>query len=152
MLAATIDRLRGTSTRCASSMRHAGVTVAEHCPFGTFRNGSPTGEVVFDERSREIFGFAATSGPTATEVSAECNSHDLPDIETAAMSAAAERGHLEMDCRLLLPDGATRIVARSERPRKVGAEGMTQRVAGVFADVTAPQGGRDPTSGVERAP
>lgn len=130
-----IDRLRGTSTalRESEARRATALSIAR---LGTFEWEPSTGEVVFDERSREIFGFAADQALTATEVFGRVHPHDLPDIETAAMSAAAERGHLEMDCRLLLPDGATRIVASLSGP-VVGAEGMTQRVAGVFADVTA---------------
>ncbi len=130
-----IDRLRGTSTalRESEARRATALSIAR---LGTFEWEPSTGEVVLDERAREMFGFDADEAITATEVFGRVHPEDLPGIEAAAMSAAAEGGHLEMDCRLLLPDGANRIVTSLSGP-VLGVDGKTQRIAGVFADVTA---------------
>ncbi len=129
-----IDRLRGTSTalRESEARRATALSIAR---LGTFEWEPSSGEVVLDERAREMFGFAADEALTATEVFARVHPDDLPEIEAKATAAASEGGHLEMDCRLLLSDGSTRIVT-SLSGSVFGVDGKARRTAGVFADVT----------------
>jgi PAS domain S-box-containing protein len=99
---------------------------------GTFDWNLATDAVALDERSRDIFGFAAHEGTTAQAVFERIDPDDFPRVHASAM--AADR-RLEIEYRIRLPDGTTRHVSSLGEVAR-GSDGRAQRISGVFADTT----------------
>ena len=102
---------------------------------GTFEWHVPTGAVVLDGRSREIFGFAPGEGESAQEVFDRIDRADFDRVLAEAQASLHSLSRLETEYRIRLPDGTVRIVASiSEVVEKAG--GGAERLFGVFGDVT----------------
>lgn len=102
---------------------------------GTFDWDQNTGEVVLDDRSREIFGLGPDEGRRQEDVFGRIHPDDFPRIHALAQASGRDRTRLHVEYRIVLPDGSERIVASTNEavpPYDVGAD----RLVGVFADVT----------------
>ena len=128
------ERRREGEARLASALSIA--------KLGTFEWEVQTGAVILDDRSREIFGFADGEAVTASTMFDRIHPSDLDRVmaEVEASTWSGER--LETEYRIALPDGTSRAVI-SLGEAITGPNGATQRMFGVFRDVTAQQRARD---------
>ena len=102
---------------------------------GTFEWHVPTGAVVLDGRSREIFGFAPGEGGSAQEVFGRIDRADFDRVLAEAQASLHGLSRLETEYRIRLPDGTARtVVSISEVVANAG--GNAERLFGVFGDVT----------------
>ena len=129
-----IDRLGASEAalRESETRRNAALNISQ---LGTFEWEPASGAVVFDARSREIWGFEADEHLTAERVFGGTHPDDLPRVIAASEAAVASGGHLAIDYRIVLPDGGPRTISCLAGP-VLGADGATERMVGVFADVT----------------
>jgi len=102
---------------------------------GTFEWHVPTGAVVLDGRSREIFGFAPGEGASAQEVLGRIDLADLDRVSAEAQASLHSLSRLETEYRVRLPDGTARTVV-SISEVVANADGSAERLFGVFGDVT----------------
>ena len=103
---------------------------------GTFEWDVRTRAVILDQRSREIFGLEPHQGQTEEEVFARIHPADRSWVHDLAAASIARGERLDVDYRLELPGGRVRFVASSGQ-MVPGEDGATEKVIGVFADVTA---------------
>jgi PAS domain S-box-containing protein len=120
---AETDRLRGELAIGAAGI-------------GTFDWDLVTGELTWDERLLDIFGFGDGSFDRTIEgFLARVHRDDLPGVATALQTAVAECGDFESVYRVQLPDRTTRWV--SARGRALcDPEGRASRLLGAAHDVT----------------
>ncbi|GAB4081862.1 hypothetical protein GCM10028783_28110 [Modestobacter muralis] len=104
---------------------------------GTFDWDLTTGQLTWDERLIEMFGYDSTGFEQTIEAfNARLHPDDLPRVGDALAVCIATRGELDTDYRIVLPGGDTRWV--SARGRALGpGDGPATRVIGVAYDVTA---------------
>lgn len=102
---------------------------------GTFEWMLSDDTVMLDERSREIFGFAAHEGRTAQDVFKRVHPDDYAVVHAAAMASATELSRLDIAYRLRLPNGSVRHI-QSLSDAIAAVDGKAERMVGVFADVT----------------
>jgi PAS domain S-box-containing protein len=123
-----------TSSKLSDSARlHAAILVAQ---LGTFEWNIRRGSATLDSRAREIFGFTAHQAVPVEEVFARIHPDDVANVRERS-SAAIETGErLDMEYRLRFPDGSIRHVA-SAGEMSQDEYGRTEKVVGVFADITA---------------
>ena len=103
---------------------------------GTFEWDVRTRAVILDQRSREIFGFEPHQGQTEEEVFARIHPADRSWVRDLAAAKIARGERVDVDYRLELPGGRVRFVASSGQ-MVPGDNCATEKVIGVFADVTA---------------
>jgi PAS domain S-box-containing protein len=104
---------------------------------GTFDWDLTTGQLSWDTRLIEMFGYDAASFEQTIEAfNARLHPDDLPRVTEALQNAIACQGELDTHYRIMLPGGDTRWV--NARGKAFGApEGPAARVIGVAYDVTA---------------
>ena len=102
---------------------------------GTFEWHVPTGAVVLDGRSREIFGFAPGEGESAQEVFDRIDRGDFDRVLAEAQASLHGLSRLETEYRIRLPDGTVRTVV-SISEVVANADGNPEHLFGVFGDVT----------------
>jgi PAS domain S-box-containing protein len=121
--------LEATQLRAQLAIDAAGI--------GTFDWDLTTGQLSWDTRLIEMFGYDAASFEQTIEAfNARLHPDDLPRVTEALQNAIASQGELDTHYRIMLPGGDTRWV--SARGKAFGApEGPAARVIGVAYDVTA---------------
>ncbi len=102
---------------------------------GTFEWHVPTGAVVLDGRSREIFGFAPGEGARAQEVFDRIDPADFDRVLAEAQASLHGLSRLETEYRIRLPNSTVRTVV-SISEAVANADGNAERLFGVFGDVT----------------
>lgn len=130
---AAMERARAEAGLRESETRLAGALAAAQ--LGAFEWTLSNGNVVLDERSREIFGFSAGQGGDEQEVFDSIHPDDFPRVHAAAMASAESLSRLEIEYRIVRPDGAARTIT-SLSDIVSGPDGQAERMVGVFADVT----------------
>ncbi len=128
-----IDRLRTSEAalRNSETRRNAALNISR---LGTFEWEPASGAIVFDARSREIWGIEADEHLTAEKVFRGTHPEDLPRVMAASKAALASGADLAIDYRIVLPDGRRRTISCLAGP-VLRADGDTDRMVGVFADV-----------------
>jgi PAS domain S-box-containing protein len=126
--AEVLDRLREGSARLEVAL-----SVSQ---LGTYEWNVRTQALILDQRSREIFGFAPDQGHTVEEVYARIHPADRAWVRDLVQARIARGERVDSEYRLELPDGRVRFVASSGQMTR-GEDGATEKVFGVFADVTA---------------
>ena len=102
---------------------------------GTFEWNLTTGAVTLDDRSREIFGFGPNEGSRAQEVLDRIHPDDLPRVHAATVASTESLTRLEMEYRIVLPDGTRRSIVSLSDP--IPGQGLKpERMVGVFEDVS----------------
>ncbi|MGY1604228.1 SpoIIE family protein phosphatase [Geodermatophilus sp. SYSU D00815] len=122
--------------------RLRGELALEAAGTGTFDWDLVTGELDWDERLLQIFGYGPDEGfdRSIEGFNARVHPDDLPDVSAALQSAIRTCGDFDAVYRVVLPDGGTRWV--SARGRALCDEGGTAgRLLGVASDVTEQRGG-----------
>lgn len=102
---------------------------------GTFEWEPASGAVVFDNRSRDIWGFEADESLTVERVFGGVHPDELARVLAASEAAVASGEHLAIDYRIILPDGRQRTIS-SLAGAVSRSDGATERMVGVFADFT----------------
>lgn len=105
---------------------------------GTYEWNIRTQALILDQRSLEIFGFTPDQGRTAEEIYARIHPSDRARVRELVETRVAHGERVDSEYRLELPDGRIRFVASSGQMVQ-GVDGATEKVFGVFADVTARQ-------------
>lgn len=94
-----------------------------------------TGEVRWSAEHYRIFGYDPTSAqpsyPTFTE---RMHPEDRPSVEQTIATAVAEKGHFQLEYRIVLPDGSVKHLLSLGRPR-MSASGDLEYV-GTVMDIT----------------
>lgn len=121
------EELRESQSRFAAALAVADL--------GTFEWDVLTDAVTLDDRSREMFGFAEGEGTHAQHVFARINAADFDRVQSEVRVVLRDAARAEIDYRINLPDGTSRIVA-SINDVILGADGKVERVFGVFNDIT----------------
>ncbi|HYE00280.1 MAG TPA: GAF domain-containing protein [Alphaproteobacteria bacterium] len=130
---AAIERARAEAAeREAAARFQAALKAAE---LGSFEWDLRTDAVALDERAREIFGFAPGEGTTAGDVFRRIHPADFPNVRAQARASERLRSRLDIEYRIVLPDGAVRIV-RCISDAVSGSDGAAGRMVGVFDDAT----------------
>jgi PAS domain S-box-containing protein len=112
--------------------RTSALTMAK---LGAFEWEVESGIVRLDLRSREIFGFLADEDVTNEAVFGRIHEEDLPSVHSASMAAVTAGKPINVDYRIVLPDGAVRHVGSRCEP-VLAPEGRTRLMLGVFVDIT----------------
>ncbi len=95
-----------------------------------------TDELLWDERTKELFGFAGRDGPfSETDWAGALHPEDRDRAVAEADTAVKGNGRFVFDYRVLLPDGKVRHV-RDMAARYQGADG-TRRLVGLVWDTSA---------------
>jgi PAS domain S-box-containing protein len=102
---------------------------------GTFDWDLASGSVVLDQRSREIFGLESDEDVQAKDIFSRIDPRDYPRVRARIEAAAATLSRLEIEYRVQLPDGTSRVVA-SISDAVPGPDGRAERFVGVFVDAT----------------
>ncbi|MBA3771503.1 MAG: PAS domain-containing protein [Ramlibacter sp.] len=123
----TLDLLRDSDAHL-----QAAISVAH---LGTFELIVRSGEVMLDQRAREILGFGAGEGLTAEAVYARMHPDDAAWVLPLVERAVAQGDRVDVEYRLRLPDGSTRYVVSGGK-MIAGEDGPTQKLSGVLIDVT----------------
>jgi PAS domain S-box-containing protein len=130
------DNCAITATPLSDSARlQAAILVAQ---LGTFEWNVRTDGFTLDKRAREIFGFESDQGNSVEGILARLHPADLKAFRSRTTSAIEAGERFDCEFRVCLPDGSIRQVA-SAGETTAGADGRTEKVFGVFADVTARQ-------------
>jgi PAS domain S-box-containing protein len=104
---------------------------------GTFDWDLVTGELRWDERLLEMFGYAVDDfGRDIEAFNARLHPDDLPRVGAALQRAVEECGPFEAEYRVVRPDGATRWV-RARGQALADEAGRSVRVLGAAYDTTA---------------
>ncbi|MCW3010759.1 MAG: putative sensor protein, partial [Solirubrobacterales bacterium] len=127
-LTATTAELTAVEQRWELATSAAGI--------GSFDWALDSGEIAFDARMLDLFGFGADEFPgTWAAVGGRIHPDDLPRVERAIALAVGELGTYQAEYRLVLPDGATRWIRA--RGRVLGNEaGAAVRMLGSALDTT----------------
>lgn len=127
------DRKRAEEDLHRSQARFgAALTIAK---LGTFEWNLLTNEVVLDERSREIFGFAVGEGAYAQEIFDRIDPNDFERVFAQARASIRDLSRLETEYRIVLPDGRIRTIV-SISDAEPGTNTKAERLIGVFSDIT----------------
>jgi len=119
----------------------------EAAGIGSFDLDVGTGHLAWDERLIEMFGYdTASFDQTMDAFSARVHPDDRPLITHSLQTTIDTGGELDVDYRIVLPDGETRWMSARGRAL-VGEDGTTVRVLGAAYDTTAK---RDATLRVAR--
>ncbi|WP_328292696.1 SpoIIE family protein phosphatase [Kineococcus sp. NBC_00420] len=104
---------------------------------GTFDWDLATGELRWDERLLEMFGYAADDfGRDIEAFNARLHPDDLPRVGAALQRAIEECGPFEAEYRVVRPDGTTRWV-RARGQALADESGRSVRLLGAAYDTTA---------------
>lgn len=119
----------------AENARHLSAAVAI-AKLGTFEWDMRTGVTTYDERAREIYGFAPDETVTPEAVLERMAPEDISRVQTEA-EAADEAGQTrrEFEYRIRRPDGAIREIF-GVSDTITGADGKPRGRRGMFSDVT----------------
>jgi PAS domain S-box-containing protein len=101
---------------------------------GTFEWDLRTDAVALDERSREIFGFTPNEATRAQDVFNRIDPPGFSRVYAEAQASIQSKSRLEIEYRVVRPDGTIRNVLSISDV--VVGNGQTERVLGVFCDVT----------------
>lgn len=103
---------------------------------GTFRWDRSTGEVVWDERMEELFGFAPGTFDGTFESYLAAIHPDDRDDTVATVQAATQSGEAyRVEHRVVLPDGSVRWISGAGKPT-FDAEGVATGAIGCSRDNT----------------
>ena len=113
---------------------------AEHAlsiaQLGTYDWNIHTNEVESSARSREIFCFTDEEGHIAEDFFGRIVAEDVSRVREDVASAMQSDGRLEIEYRILLPDGRRRDVIVAGAGQR-GSDGAWARQVGVISDATA---------------
>ena len=113
---------------------------AEHAlsiaQLGTYDWNIHTNVVESSARSREIFCFTDEEGHIAEDFFGRIVPEDVNRVRDEVASAMQSDGHLEIEYRILLPDGRRRDVVVAGAGQR-GSDGAWARQIGVISDATA---------------
>lgn len=106
---------------------------------GTYEWDLVDGEISWDRRMRDLFGYSPEGFDGTFEAfTARVDAEHRAEVTAELRRVVAECGEYDLDYRILLPDGTVRWVAA--RGRAVPDEGGTAvRVLGVAYDITEHQ-------------
>ncbi|MGQ7297747.1 SpoIIE family protein phosphatase [Quadrisphaera sp. KR29] len=118
---------------------------------GSFDYDLTTGELHWDERLVEQFGYdAATFDQTIDAFNARVHPDDLRRV-SETLAASVEHGtDFEAEYRILLPDGRTRWISAKGRPLR-GQDGAVERLLGATLDITGTRAGEAAVAAVHEA-
>ena len=100
---------------------------------GSFGWSVSSGEIFWSDETPRIFEFSPSSNLSLQTILERIHPHDMPSVEMA-MAAATKAEGLDLECRLLMPDGRVkylRILGKAESGETGGIE-----VVGTVMDVT----------------
>jgi PAS domain-containing protein len=126
----TVRELRETNEELATSRAYlAEAQALSHT--GSAGWNVFTGELVWSEETFRIFGYDPSFNPTLQRGFARVHADDLRRVREA-MDAAPMNGKIDLENRLLMPDGSTKRVhivghAVSDRPGELSFIGAVQR-------------------------
>ncbi|MCC3157654.1 PAS domain S-box protein [Hymenobacter sp. 15J16-1T3B] len=122
------QRVQESETRLSTALQAAELGVAQW--------NFVTDEVFFDERARRMFGLPVDGARlTFPDIRALLHPDDRARVEDALQQAVAEHRPVEMDQRVVLPDGAVRYIVSSGQV-SYDAAGQALSMTGVVQDVT----------------
>ena len=101
---------------------------------GVYEGNLHTGELIWDDRIREIFGAAPSTALTAADWERALHPDDAPATLRALAEAVASKGTFRQRYRIVRPNGEVRTVA-SDAAFFEDADG-TPKLIGANADVT----------------
>ena len=121
------QQLRGTSQRLALALRVSRI--------GVFEGNLKTGELLWDDRVREIFGLPSGGGAlTNADWERAIHPEDAPQTLLTLAQAIAQRGTFRQHYRIVRPDGEIRTIA-SDATYFEEPDG-TSKFIGANADIT----------------
>ena len=126
------EKARDAAVRESQERLSAALSAAQ---LGTFDWNVRTGEVVLDQRSREIFGFSPGEGTRQQDLFGRIDAADVDRVRAEAAESVRTLSRLETEYRIRLPDGSVRTVL-SINHMIAGADGSAERAIGVFGDIT----------------
>jgi PAS domain S-box-containing protein len=129
----TERKLSEEALRETESQFNSAVAVAQ---LGAFEWNVLTHEVVLDRRSCEIFNFAQGEGKRAQEIFDRIHPSDYERVFAEAQASIQNASRLETEYRINLPDGTIRTI-NSISEAILGKNGKTEKLLGVFKDITA---------------
>lgn len=87
------------------------------------------------EKFREMFGFSPTEGLSYEGILARVYENDRSAVNSAVQWTLKERVRLDIECRVLLPNGTTRWIAATGRANFTPAN-VPSQLLGVAIDIT----------------
>jgi PAS domain S-box-containing protein len=132
-LAALVDEFAGERVRWGLAIDAAGI--------GTFDWDLATGELIWDERLIQMFGYTVEDfGHSIEAFNERLHPDDRPRVSEALQTSIDTCGEYDSEYRVMLPDGETRWV--HARGRTVpDARGRSARVLGAAYDTTRERAG-----------
>jgi len=127
-----LNRTSPDALRESQARLNAALAVAE---LGTFEWIIGPNTVVFDARSREIFGFAPDEDTSGEQILSRLHPDDALRVESDVQAALKNNARVETQYRIVLPNGTQRTILSSTEAI-AGADGKADRVVGVFRDIT----------------
>ncbi|RAK66845.1 PAS domain S-box protein [Hymenobacter edaphi] len=122
------QRVQESETRLSTALQAAELGVAQW--------NFVTDEVFFDARARHMFGLPADEAPlTFPDIRRLLHPDDRERVEAALQRAVAEHLPVEMDQRVVLPDGTVRYIVSSGQVA-YSPTGQALSMTGVVQDVT----------------
>ncbi len=100
---------------------------------GTWELTLPTGELALSDRALAFLGLSPGTPMTAITALAEVHPEDRPSVEAALRKSAATGEPLQVEGRVLLPDGSVRWLESQGEVRVVSGK---QVFAGLVVDIT----------------
>jgi PAS domain S-box-containing protein len=132
-LSALVDEYEGDRLSWGLAIDAAGI--------GTFDWDLRTGELAWDDRLIDMFGYTAQSfGNSIDAFNARLHPDDLPRVSEALQTSIETCGEYEAEYRVVRPDGETRWVHARGRTLSDG-RGSAVRVLGAAYDTTGERAG-----------
>lgn len=103
---------------------------------GSFDWNLLTGELAWDDRLRDLFGYGDDYVPHIDSFNARLHPDDLERTNAAIAEALGTCGEYATEYRVVLPDGTTRWIAARGRAL-CGADEQAERMLGAAYDTTA---------------
>jgi PAS domain S-box-containing protein len=100
------------------------------------------GEMTFDAKSRELFGFPPDSRPTHQEAKGRVHPDDRERVDSAVRRAWSENEEYSEEMRILLPDGGMRWIVSKGRAH-YDEHGKPLRADGINMDITKRKQGEE---------
>ena len=119
--------LRETIERLQLALQAAGA--------GLFDRNLRTDEVTFSEQQYQTFGFEAGSSMTYAVFRQSVHPDDRDRVESIARDAVDQRKDIQIEFRIIRPDGQVRWLASRGRPF-TDETGAPARLIGITVDIT----------------
>lgn len=99
-------------------------------------------ELIVDDKSKELLGFASDSRPTYQEINRNIHPEDRERVENAVQRAIWENEEYTEELRILLPDGGVRWIVSKGRAH-YDERGKPLRADGINMDITKQKQGEE---------